>query len=69
MRGFSSPIMIRNISNNIDNETIKTLLDVCKKNTKVFQNYFLQKAKLLGMKKLRRYDLYAPRKSKIKEKT
>ena len=24
MRGFSSPIMIRNISNNIDNETIKT---------------------------------------------
>ena len=69
MRGFSSPIMIRNVSNDIDNKTIKTLLDVCKKNTKVFQNYFLQKAKLLGMKKLRRYDLYAPRKSKIKEKT
>jgi len=69
MRGFSSPIMIRNVSNNIDNKTIKTLLDVCKKNTKVFQNYFLQKAKLLGTKKLRRYDLYAPRKSKIREKT
>ena len=68
MRGFSSPIMIRNISNNIDNETAKTLLDVCKKNSKIFQKYFLQKAKLLGMKKLRRYDLYAPRKSKIKEK-
>ncbi len=60
MRGFSSPIMIRNISNNIDNETTKTLLDVCKKNSKIFQKYFLQKAKLLGMKKLRRYDLYAP---------
>ena len=69
MRGFSSPIMIRNVSNNIDNKTIKTLLEVCKKNTKVFQNYFLQKAKLLGTKKLRRYDLYAPRKSKIREKT
>ena len=68
MRGFSSPIMIRNISNNVDNETIKTLLNVCKKNTKIFQKYFLQKAKLLGMRKLRRYDLYAPRKSKIKEK-
>jgi len=68
MRGFSSPIMIRNISNNVDNETAKTLLDVCKKNSKIFQKYFLQKAKLLGMKKLRRYDLYAPRKSKIKEK-
>ncbi len=68
MRGFSSPITIRNISNNVDNETAKTLLDVCKKNSKIFQKYFLQKAKLLGMKKLRRYDLYAPRKSKIKEK-
>jgi len=56
MRGFSSPIMIRNISNNIDNETTKTLLDVCKKNSKIFQKYFLQKAKLLGMRKLRRYD-------------
>ena len=68
MRGFSSPIMVRNISNNIDNETIKTLLDVCKKNSKIFQKYFLQKAKLLGMKKLRRYDLYAPNKSETKEK-
>ena len=68
MRGFSSPITIRNISNNVDNETTKTLLDVCKKNSKIFQKYFLQKAKLLGMRKLRRYDLYAPGKSKIKEK-
>ena len=68
MRGFSSPIMIRNISNNVDNETTKTLLNVCRKNTKIFQKYFQQKAKLLGMKKLRRYDLYAPGKSKIKER-
>jgi len=68
MRGFSSPITIRNISNDIDDETVNTLLDVCKKNSKIFQKYFLQKAKLLGMKKLRRYDLYAPNKSKIKEK-
>tara|TARA_B100001146_G_scaffold3606_1_gene3265 strand:- start:1499 stop:3271 length:1773 start_codon:yes stop_codon:yes gene_type:complete len=68
MRGFSSPIMVRNISNDIDNETTKTLLDVCKKNSKIFQKYFLQKAKMLGMKKLRRYDLYAPNKSEIKEK-
>ena len=68
MRGFSSPITIRNISNNIDDKTTNTLLNVCKKNTKIFQKYFLQKAKLLGMRKLRRYDLYAPGKSKIKEK-
>ena len=69
IRGFPSPITIRNISNNVDDETIKTLLDVCKKNSKIFQKYFTQKAKLLGIKKIRRYDLYAPKKSKIKEKT
>ena len=69
MRGFSSPIMIRNIANNVDEKTVKTLLDVCRKNTKVFQKYFKEKAKSLGMKKIRRYDLYAPRKSNPKEKT
>ena len=37
MRGFSSPITIRNISNDIDDETTNTLLDVCKKNSKIFQ--------------------------------
>ena len=46
MRGFSSPIMIRNISNDIDNETTKTLLDVCKKNSKIFQKYFSAKSKI-----------------------
>jgi len=69
MRGFSSPITIRNISNDVDDKTIKTLLDVCKKNTKIFQKYFTQKAKLVGVKKLRRYDLYAPTKSKLKQKS
>ncbi len=68
IRGFPSPITIRNISNNIDDETVETLLDVCKKNSKVFQKYFRQKAKLLGVKKIRRYDLYAPKKTKTKEK-
>jgi len=36
MRGFSSPIMIRYISNNFDNETTNTLLNDCKKNSKIF---------------------------------
>ena len=38
MRGFSSPITIRNISNNIDDKTIETLLNVCKKNSRFFKN-------------------------------
>ena len=68
IRGFKSPIAIRNIANDLDNKTVNTLLSVCKKNAPIFQKFFLQKAKMLGLKKLRRYDLYAPATSKIKEK-
>ncbi len=68
IRGFSSPISIRNIANDVDDKTIDSLLQVCKKNSPVFQKFFIQKAKMLGLKKLRRYDLYAPAASKIKEK-
>ena len=68
IRGFSSPISIRNIGNDVDDKTIESLLDVCKKNAFVFQKFFVQKAKLLEMKKLRRYDLYAPITAKLKEK-
>lgn len=68
IRGFKSPIAIRNIANDLDDKTVNTLLSVCKKNAPIFQKFFLHKAKMLGLKKLRRYDLYAPATSKIKEK-
>ena len=60
MRGYESPISVRNIANNLDDSTVEALLAVCRKNAPVFQDYFREKAKILGMKKLRRYDLYAP---------
>jgi oligoendopeptidase F len=60
IRGFNSPISVRNIYNNIDDTTVETLLSVCKENAHLFHDYFMEKAKLLGVKKLRRYDLYAP---------
>ena len=68
MRGYPSPISIRNIGNDVDEKTVNSLLQVCKKNASVFQKFFLQKAKMLKVKKLRRYDLYAPATAKIKEK-
>ncbi|MDH3611137.1 MAG: M3 family oligoendopeptidase [Nitrosopumilus sp.] len=68
IRGYQSPISMRNIGNDVDDKTIESLLQVCRKNAPVFQKFFIQKAKLLKMKKLRRYDLYAPAASKIKEK-
>ncbi len=68
IRGYRSPISMRNIGNDVDDETIESLLQVCRKNAPVFQKFFVQKAKMLKIKKLRRYDLYAPASSKIKEK-
>ena len=68
IRGYDSPISMRNIANNIDDKTIDSLLSICKKNSPIFQKFFIQKAKMLKMKKLQRYDLYAPSASNIKEK-
>jgi len=68
IRGYKTPISMRNIGNDVDDKTIESLLQVCRKNSFVFQKFFLQKAKMLNLKKLRRYDLYAPSASSIKEK-
>lgn len=68
IRGYKSPISMRNIGNDVDDNTIDSLLQVCKKNSPVFQKFFLLKAKMLGTKKLRRYDIYAPVELKVKEK-
>ena len=68
IRGYDSPISMRNIGNDVDDKTIESLLSICKKNSPVFQKFFAQKAKMLKMKKLRRYDVYAPAAANIKEK-
>ncbi len=60
MRKFSSPIAVRNLANDIPDEAVDVLMDVTKKNAKLFQRYFKMKAKYVGMDKLRRYDIYAP---------
>jgi len=60
LRHFISPISSRNLSNDIPDEVVNTLLEVCQKNTHVFQRFFRLKARLLGIEPLRRYDIYAP---------
>jgi oligoendopeptidase F len=60
MRGYKSPISVRNIANNLDDATVEALLVACRKNVGVFHDYFVEKAKMLEMKKLHRYHLYAP---------
>jgi len=60
LRKHSSPISARNLVNNIPDEVVNTLLEVCSRNAPVFQRFFRLKARLLGVDRLRRYDLYAP---------
>jgi len=60
LRKFSSPMSVRNLFNDIPDEAVDALLEVARKNIKIFQRYFKIKAKLLGVHKLRRYDIYAP---------
>jgi len=60
LRKFSSPIAVRNLGNDIPDKAVDALLDVARKNAGIFQRYFKMKAKVLGMDKLRRYDIYAP---------
>ena len=60
LRNYKMYISPRNLSNNISDKAIETMLEVCKKNSKVFQEYFNIKAKLMKTKKLLRYHIYAP---------
>ena len=60
LRKFSSPISVRNLQNDIPDEAVDALLEVARKNAKIFQRYFRLKARQLGLQKLRRYDIYAP---------
>lgn len=60
LRKFKNAIAPRNLSNDVPDEAVEALLNVARKNVGIFQRYFKMKAKHLGMKKIRRYDIYAP---------
>ncbi|HZW02406.1 MAG TPA: M3 family oligoendopeptidase [Anaerolineaceae bacterium] len=60
LRGYASPISVRNLVNDLPDAVIETLLEVARKNAGLFQRFFRLKARWLGMDRLRRYDIYAP---------
>lgn len=60
LRKHATPLAARNLANDIPNDVVDTLLEVAQKNAPIFQRFFKIKARLLGMGKLRRYDIYAP---------
>ena len=60
LRHFGSPISARNLINDIPDQVVDTLLEVCQRNAVLFQRYFRLKARWLGVERIRRYDVYAP---------
>jgi oligoendopeptidase F len=60
IRGYRSPITVRNKLNNISDEAVSSLLKVCRKNNVVFQKYLKEKSRILKIKNMSRYHIYAP---------
>lgn len=59
LRSYPSAINVRNKGNDVPDEAVEALLEVCRENRDVFQRYFLWKAKRLELPPSR-YHIYAP---------
>lgn len=60
LRGYASAIAVRNLRNDIPDQAVSTLLQTCRDNRHLFQEYFRIKARICGIQKMTRYDVYAP---------
>ncbi|MDV3293474.1 MAG: M3 family oligoendopeptidase [Nitrososphaerales archaeon] len=60
LRGYPSPIAARNTENDVPDASVRTLLEVCRKNIGAFQDFFALKARIMGWRKMSRYHIYAP---------
>ena len=72
IRGYKSPINIRNVSNDISDKAVEALLNTVRKNTKIFSDYFKIKYQINiknGQKyPYSRYHIYAPFPLKLTKK-
>ncbi|NJM41834.1 MAG: M3 family oligoendopeptidase, partial [Anaerolineae bacterium] len=60
LRNYSHPAQPRHLANDIDGETVNTMMSVIEKNYGLAHRYFAMKAKLLKLDKLELFDQYAP---------
>ncbi len=60
LRHYATPIAARNLGNDVPDAAVETLLQVCRENAPLFQRYFRLKGKWLGLRPMRRSDIYAP---------
>lgn len=68
LRKYESPISARIVADELEEVIVQALLKSCRSNIGIFREYFKFKAKELGLKRLRRYDIYAPVKSEARDK-
>ena len=59
IRGFETPISVRNFSNTLSDEIVNLVLDEVSEKRKLFQEYFKLKSEILGIKNTR-HNIYAP---------
>ncbi len=60
LRGYDTVMAPRNISEELDNETVDTLIREVQASYLLFQRYMTAKAKLLGLPRIANYDIGAP---------
>ncbi len=60
LRGYREPITARNLSNEIDDRSVDSLISSCVEGYPLVQRYYRLKARLLGLEQLEDYDRYAP---------
>ena len=60
IRGYKSPIHVRNISNDLSEQAIDTLHRVTTRSNTLVQRYYRLKKELLGLDKMTLSDIYAP---------
>lgn len=60
LRSFTYPMDSRHLDNEIEKETVDSLIASCENNYDMVKSYYKLKKKLLGIKKFYDYDRYAP---------
>jgi len=60
LRKYQNPMTQSFIANDVDQQTIESLVNTIKKNVDLYQRYLKLKAKLMGLDKLANYDIVAP---------
>lgn len=60
LRRYEYPEQARNISNELDPETVETVISTCVENYPLVARYYRIKREILGYDKLTHYDRYAP---------